>query len=219
VTAPRRKTIKHYHEPGDLHEFTISCYRRMKLLTNDTWRGYLARSIDAAGEQYRFQLVAFVFMPEHVHLLTFPLEEKPDIAGYLNTLKRPVSVDVKRDLERTGSPLLARLTVQERPGKSAFRFWQEGPGYDRNLQTTSAVQSAIDYIHLNPVRRRLVTRARLWKWSSARFYESDGTELDVDLPRIMPMPAEFGCSFESWDHFSVGAALIQNARWKGERHC
>jgi len=45
----QRKKIKHYHEPGDFHEFTFSCYRQMKLLTNDAWRGYVARSIDNAA--------------------------------------------------------------------------------------------------------------------------------------------------------------------------
>jgi putative transposase len=190
---PRRKfkTIKHYHEPGDLHEFTFSCYRQIKLLTNDVWRRYLARAIDVAGERFRFPLVAFVFMPEHVHLLVFPLEEKPAIELYLAAVKRPVSADVKRDLARAGSPLLKRLTVRERPGKEVFRFWQEGPGYDRNLQKPKTVQSSIEYIHLNPVRRKLVTDARRWKWSSASYYESDGREIEADLPRITPMPAEF----------------------------
>ena len=163
----------------------------MKLLTNDAWRGYLVRTIDEAGEQFRFNLVAFIFVPEHVHLLVFPLDEKPAIDGYLAAVKRPVSADIKRDLQRTGSPLLKRLTIRERPGKEAFRFWQEGPGYDRNLQQPATVLSSIDYIHMNPVRRGLVTQARLWKWSSARFYESDGPEFDSDLPRISPMPAEF----------------------------
>jgi putative transposase len=51
--------------------------------------------------------------------------------------------------------------------------------------------ASIEYLHLNPVRRKLVTQARLWKWSSARFYESDGQEQDPDLPHITPMPAEF----------------------------
>ena len=68
---------------------------------------------------------------------------------------------------------------------------QEGPGYDRNLQQPATVMSSMNYIHLNPVRRGLVTQARLWKWSSARFYESDGRGIDPDLPRIVPMPAEF----------------------------
>jgi len=185
------KTIKHYHEPGDLHELTFSCYRQMKLLTNDAWRGYLSRSVDEAGEQFRFHLVAFVFMPEHVHLLVLPLDKEPAIDRYLAAVKRPVSADVKRNLVAAHSPLLRRLTVRERPGKEAFRFWQEGPGYDRNLQRPATVLSSIDYIHLNPVRRGLVTEARLWKWSSARFYLSDGQDIDPDLPRITPMPAEF----------------------------
>ena len=98
---------------------------------------------------------------------------------------------VKADLERVNSPLLKRLMVRERPEKFSFRFWQEGPGYDRNLQNPASVEAAMDYIHLNPVRRKLVTQARLWKWSSARFYESDGKLVDLDLPRITPMPAEF----------------------------
>jgi putative transposase len=174
-----------------LHELTFSCYRQMKLLTNDAWRRYLARSIDEAGEQFRFNLVAFVLMPEHVHLLAFPEDKEPAIDRYLAAIKRPVSADVKRDLMRAGSPLLRRLTVRERPGKESIRFWQEGPGYDRNLQTPAAVMSSIEYIHVNPVHRKLVTDARLWKWSSARFYASDGIEIDPDLPRITPMPAEF----------------------------
>jgi len=158
VRSRKFKTIKHYHEPGDLRELTFSCYRQMKLLTNDAWRGYLARAIDKASEQHRFNLVAFVFMPEHVHLLVYPLGDRPPIDGYLAALKHPVSVAVKRDLRATDSPLLKRLTVRERAGKESFRFWQEGPGYDRNLQKPATVLSSIDYIHLNPVRRNLSPR-------------------------------------------------------------
>ena len=44
-----------------------------------------------------------------------------------------------------GSPLLNRLTIRERPGQTCFRFWQEGPGFDRNLFTLKAIEAAIDY--------------------------------------------------------------------------
>jgi len=37
----------------------------------------------------------------------------------------------------------------------------------------------IDYIHLNPVRRGLVPRARDWRWSSALWFEGI-----TDLPLI-----------------------------------
>jgi putative transposase len=44
----------------------------MALLTNDDWRRSLAGAIDRANEQHGMQLAAFVFMPEHVHLLIIP---------------------------------------------------------------------------------------------------------------------------------------------------
>jgi len=193
-SQPHRKKVKHYHEPGDLHEFTFSCHRREKLLANDRWRQYLARAIDAASAEDGFQLIAFVFMPEHVHLLVYPTEQMDDanecISRFLAAVKRPVSVKVKADLRASGSDLLTRLTVQERPGKNVFRFWQEGPGYDRNLQTEKSVSAAIDYIHQNPERRKLVRRLQDWRWSSFRWYASQGQEIDPDLPEIHYPPPE-----------------------------
>jgi hypothetical protein len=32
VARPHRKLVKHYHEPGDLHELTFSYYKRQPLL-------------------------------------------------------------------------------------------------------------------------------------------------------------------------------------------
>jgi putative transposase len=187
-----RKLVKHVHNSGDLHEFTFSCYQRRPLLSNDRWRSCLSASIDAAGESLRIQLVAFVFMPEHVHLLTLPLDNEPQIAGYLAAVKRPVSVQVRDDLEQENSRLLSELTVRERPGKTAFRFWQEGPGYDRNLFDPRAILAAIDYLHANPVRRGLCQTATAWPWSSARWFASDGAVCDPRLPKLTPLPAEFG---------------------------
>src|SRR3972149_1165021 len=72
VPTGHRKTVPHLHRAGDLHEFTFSGHRRLPLLTNDGWRRQLARSIDHANQEAQMPLVAFVFMPEHVHLLTYP---------------------------------------------------------------------------------------------------------------------------------------------------
>lgn len=165
-----RKTVRHYHEPGHLHELTFSCYRRRPLLTNDSWREELSQYIDSAAKETGMNLVAFVFMPEHVHLLVDPVEREPSLNLFLARLKQPFSKRIRELLSRHESPLLEQLTVRERPGKTCFRFWQEGPGYDRNLMTPEAIQASIGYIHNNPVRRGLCRRAVDWVWSSARFY-------------------------------------------------
>ncbi|MBD3672092.1 MAG: transposase [Planctomycetaceae bacterium] len=192
MCPPHRKQVKHYHEPGDLHELTFSTYRRQPLLTNHVWQSWLSQHIEEASRSQQCRLIAFVFMPEHLHLLILP--EQPDpktISRFLAAVKRPVSVKVKEALHSSGSPLLEKLTIQERPGKTVFRFWQEGAGYDRNLNREQTVMSAIDYIHENPVRRGLVVRASDWKWSSARWYETEGSVVDADLPELQHLPAEY----------------------------
>src|SRR5262245_15296991 len=88
---PHRKLIKHYHEPGDLHELSFSCYHQLPLLTNDTWRQQLARSLDHAGEEFEIDLAAFVFMPDHIHLLVAPTSRDPAIDQYLAQIKQPFS--------------------------------------------------------------------------------------------------------------------------------
>ena len=75
--------MRHFHEVGHLHELTFSCYRRMPLLTNDSWRGKLARCVESAGNETAMELVGFVFMPEHVHLLVYPMVPDPSISLYL----------------------------------------------------------------------------------------------------------------------------------------
>ena len=137
--------MRHFHEVGHLHEFTFSCYRRMPLLTNDDWRGRLARCVDSAGNETAMGLVGFVLMPEHVHLLVYPPVPDPSIALNLARIKQPFSKQIKGVLEERGSRLLSRLTVRERPGKTCFRFWQEGPGFDRNLFSPEAISLSLEY--------------------------------------------------------------------------
>jgi len=113
------------------------------------------------------------------------------MGDFLAGVKRPCSARVKQDLESAGAGLLRRLNVLERPGKTVFRFWQEGPGYDRNLQGEATVLGSIDYIHNNPVRRGLCSCATDWYWSSARYYTMDPPQQDANLPLISSLPPEF----------------------------
>ena len=57
-------------------------------------------------------------MPEHVHLLVYPLTdtETGNIPDYLSRLKEPFSKEIKQLLTDAKSLLLKRLTVRERPG-------------------------------------------------------------------------------------------------------
>jgi putative transposase len=196
--APHRKLVKHFDEPGDVHELTFSCYRRMPLLTNDGWRRLLYQAIDRAVERHDYRLFAFVLMPEHVHLIVqpqSPLLGKPavppgGIDDLLFAIKRPYSYRIKTRLIEQRSELLKTLTIRQRPGVMTFRYWQEGPGYDRNLKEPRSIVAAIDHVHMNPVRRGPCQRCTGWKWSSARYFLEPEYPIDPDLPRLTRLPPE-----------------------------
>ncbi len=191
MNQPQRKRIKHIHEPGHLHELTFSCYRHLPLLTNDAWCGLLSESVQRAIDRHRYQLVAFVFMPEHVHLLVLPEREASTVSALLNGIKRPYSYRIKQLLMASDSDLVDRLTIRQRPGTTTFRYWQEGPGYDRNITEPETIQATIDYMHNNPVKRGLCERAIDWRWSSARRFILPESPVDRLLPTLCRLPPEF----------------------------
>ncbi len=177
-----RKRIKHFEEERHVHELTFSCLARQPLLANDLWRGWFCEILESACDRHEFLLLAYVLMPEHIHLLVCPGGSSSRIPNFLGDLKRLFSRRVKRSLTVARDPLLDRLTVRQRPGVTTFRFWQEGPGYDRNLMSPKAIVAAMQYIHANPVRRGLCQRAVDWNWSSAGRLMTDG---DLDrAPRL-----------------------------------
>ena len=197
--SQHRKRVKHYEGLGHLRELTFSCHGRRPLLTCGTRCQILAESLGQACIDEGFGLVAFIFMPEHVHLLVQPDSRESKVSRLLAKTKQPASKRIKSLLAESGSPLVDKLTVQERPGKMCFRFWQAGPGFDRNIFSAGAVPASIDYIHRNPVRRKLCVHATDWKWSSARF-QLEGF-CDPDLPpMIRPGPEWFDSSGKHVDH-------------------
>jgi len=158
------------NESGHAHELTFCCYRRIPFLESDQTCQWLADALDHARRRLEFSLWAYVFMPEHVHLIVFPRRERYDISAILKAIKQPVGHKALQYLSVHQPEWLAKITVQ-RGQRQERRFWQTGGGFDRNIVEPKTLFAMIDYIHANPFRRGLVERAEEWKWSSAGWRE------------------------------------------------
>ena len=119
---PHRKRIRHYEGQLHLHELTFSTHGRKPLLNSNAWRKILGQQLDAACESEGFQLVAYVFMPEHVHLLVLPESGESRVSRLLGRTKQQTSVAIKALLIESRSSLLEKLTIRNRPGQTSFRF-------------------------------------------------------------------------------------------------
>jgi putative transposase len=172
------------NEPGHAHELTFSCYRRYKLLRAERTCEWLAESIADAREQQDFDLWAYVFMPEHAHLIVRPRNNLSGIAMIKKAIKGPVGTRAMAFLEVHAPEWLPRLTRQ-RGAKTERLFWMSGGGYDRNVIEPATLLKMVDYLHMNPVRCGLVDRPEEWKWSSAAWFLAGG-ESPLVPDRIPP---------------------------------
>jgi putative transposase len=190
MNGPIRKRCVRFNEPGQAHELTFSCHQRLPLLSRDRTRVWLCDAIEEARRLLEFDLWAYVFMPEHVHLLIWPRRPHYQISSILWRIKRPVGRKAIDFLARHGTTWLPKLRVTGPGGRTEYRFWQAGGGYDRNLTEPDTVRQVVDYIHANPVRRGLAERPEDWPWSSAGHYAGrpfrkllvDGTMTDAIGP-------------------------------------
>jgi len=167
---PHRKRCKRFNIPRHGHYLTFSCFKRQPFLMKDRARDWLAEAIKVARLRHDFRLIAWVFMPEHVHLMILPRQRVYSVSAMLSSMKLPVAMKVRAYVLKNAPGFLARMMDEQPNGKRAFRFWQRGGGYDRNIYTAKELWEKIGYIHRNPVRRQLVARPEEWEWSSAADY-------------------------------------------------
>jgi putative transposase len=155
---------KRYYGYGDLHFVTFSCYRRLPLLATARRRDWFLRALEAVRRQYRFLVVGYVVMPEHVHVLVSEPERR-DLSVVLKGLKQAVARRVMADLRRRNQrqgELFAGVSLPR-------CFWQ-ARFYDFNVWTAKRRIEKLRYMHRNPVTRGLVGSAEQWRWSSFRAY-------------------------------------------------
>jgi putative transposase len=147
--------LKRYYGTGSLHFITWSCYRRRPLLGNPARRDLLLAVLELIRIRYRFVVIGYVVMPEHVHLLI----SEPFISELTTGDPSKIVQAVKLSVSR-------RLAIG---GEFSGRFWQSR-FYDFNLWSPHKEVEKLRYMHRNPVVRGLVARPEDWRWSSYRSY-------------------------------------------------
>ena len=140
--------LKRYQQEGDDHFITFSCHNREPYFNTPASRDIFVDSLELTRKRYQVEILGYVIMPEHVHLL---ISEPPDapLSKALQSLKLSVS---------------KRLT--QRP------FWQTRY-HDFNVFTHNKRVEKLKYMHRNPVTRGLVLNPEDWRWSTYRHYLLD----------------------------------------------
>ena len=180
MSAEHRKTRKVFNTPGEPHELTFSCFQRRKFLSKDRTRIYFINAVQNARYTHKFDLWAYVIMPEHVHMIVYAPQEKYDVGAIQQSIKQSVAGKAINYLKQENPDGLSLLKTGLK--KVPYSFWLAGGGYDRNVITYPTLEHMVNYTHNNPVRRGLVSDPADWKWSSYKEWRSPGSgPLSLDL--------------------------------------
>ena len=168
-----QKKCKRYDIPYHGHELTFGCCRGKPLLRSRLFCDYLVKAIRLAQKKHHFDLWAYVFMPEHVHLLIYPTQPTYSTSLILKSIKQSVARRAVNWLKVNQPGVLETLKTGQKYEK--LRFWQDGGGYDRNIFSHKAAFNCVHYIHMNPVKRSLVESPDQWYYSSYRQMHQEET--------------------------------------------
>jgi putative transposase len=156
--------LKHYKGDGLPHFITFCTHRSIPILRESCFCKAVYRAIVAVTSEQRCKLIAWVVMPEHVHLVLYPAEET-DIGQLIGEIKTRSSVQIHKTLLQQNGPAINRFMVN-RNGTTKFALWRRRC-YDRNCRDEDEMNEKIQYCHWNPVRRRIAESPDRYRWSSA----------------------------------------------------
>jgi REP element-mobilizing transposase RayT len=135
------------HDPeGQPSLITTNTHERQRILLSAPTAEMLIETLYATRKEVGLLLLAFVIMPDHVHLVVVGRREQ--LGRGLQLLKGRFARAYNQRARRSGA------------------VWQSRY-HERTLRTEEALANAIEYVHNNPVVARLVEEPAEYTWSSA----------------------------------------------------
>ena len=178
----KMKRYKVHRELYNLYFSTSTIVDWLPVFTTDSYFSIIVNSLKYCQSQKGLNIVAYVIMPEHIHLVTSNPEEG-SLSDITRDLKRFTSKEITRQLERDNEVSLLNVlqkSAAKGRGNTEYKVWQDG-FHPEAIYSETFLNQKVEYIHYNPVRRGLVSRPEEWRYSSARNYTShDETIIEVD---------------------------------------
>src|ERR1700684_1828748 len=94
--------LHRFYGGNDLHFLTFSCYRRQPLFKNEEGRDLFLKILERVRRRFRFVVLGYVVMPEHVHLLVSEPQRET-----LSTAIQALKLGVVRSMRCSGEMVAA----------------------------------------------------------------------------------------------------------------
>ena len=152
-----RKTPAYY--------FTTVAHKRLPIFRTEKLKQVLCDAFNEVRNKHGILILAYVIMPDHVHLLVYSEREMKDALRLLNGVAARRVIQHLKENGYERSLFKLRGEIRERNHKHSV--WQHHPD-SLNIHGEDTFRQKVEYIHQNPVRAGLVETASDYLYSSVR---------------------------------------------------
>ena len=154
--------IRSYTE-GAAYFFTLVSYNRRQILCNEDFLQALRNSIKLIQQQYPFEIIAWVQLPDHLHCIWQMPENDAGYSMRWSQIKRLTTQACPQYHLPTHELSHSKVSRNERG------IWQRR-FFEHQIKNEADFLKYMDYIHYNPLKHGLVKRAIDWPYSSFHRY-------------------------------------------------
>lgn len=150
---------------------TASCLNMNSLLRPAQRKEIILNSWRFLCQDDRIYLFGFVIMINHIHWL-WEVKDKWKAKNVKQMFLKYTAQQIKFSLYEKELEL-----YQSSLSDRNYQFWQRR-SWRAQMFTREVLEQKLDYIHLNPVKARVVSREEDYKYSSASYYLKESEEFE-----------------------------------------
>lgn len=152
--------FRRYYVPNSTVFVTNVVHRREPIFANEEYLDLFRQILQTTKELHPFIMIAYVFLPDHMHLLFRPVGGS-NFSKIMQSAKSYFTYSYKEMLGIDGS----------------MKFWQKR-FRDHLIRDDRDFENHINYIHYNPIKHGYVTRPEDWPHSSFGHWKEEGAYPD-----------------------------------------
>ena len=149
---------------------TTTCYQHLCLLHSAKCCRIVVDSINYVSKKYSADVLAYVLMPNHIHMVLYFTQENR-LSDFMRDFKKYTSVRIRDEIAHSTPRQLSALQYHYR--EQLFKVWNDR-FHDVCIRTRRDAKIKINYIHNNPLQEhwKLTARPSEYAYSSAAFYST-----------------------------------------------
>lgn len=131
----------------------------------------IAENLKYYAQKYELSILAYVIMPNHIHMI-LNFKRGSDRIAFMRDFKKFTSTQIRKEIELHEPEMLKKLFYTK--GKQKFKIWQDR--FDELfIISQDLFETKMQYIHNNPIQEHwsLVEEPEDYLYSSASFYNRE----------------------------------------------